>query len=214
MIDTTSEEKLRQMFKNRADAYLNTIDESVEQGMSEQCYIETLNEALNILDVSEVVCPNCGAKASILENGLFKCSNWDCGNFANWLLTVLVRYVATFKTMNYKLNKYFNMKQKTNKLAQFKQWILSIVVSRFYFCPTILKKVSKKHFLSLTLRSYGAGNQLKIGDKICSAYTVNYVNLNGTQSSKHSSDEVTLTLKMFVLKNNQLYELYKDTKQK
>lgn len=106
------------------------------------------------------------------------------------------------------------MKQKNNKLAQFKQWILSFVVSRFYFCPTIFKKVSKKHFLSLTLKSYGAGNQLKIGDKICSAYTINYANLNGTPSSDYSSDEVTLSLKMFVLKNNKLYELYKDTKQK
>ena len=41
------ETKLRQLFKNRADAYLNTIDESVEQGMSEDCFIKTLKEAIN-----------------------------------------------------------------------------------------------------------------------------------------------------------------------
>ena len=41
------ETKLRQLFKNRADAYLNTIDESVEQGMSEDCFINAINEAIN-----------------------------------------------------------------------------------------------------------------------------------------------------------------------
>lgn len=41
------ETKLRQMFKNRADAYLNTIDESVEQGMSEDCFVNAINEAIN-----------------------------------------------------------------------------------------------------------------------------------------------------------------------
>ena len=41
------ETKLRQLFKNRADAYLNTIDESVEQGMSEDCFIKAVNEAIN-----------------------------------------------------------------------------------------------------------------------------------------------------------------------
>ena len=41
------ETKLRQLFKNRADAYLNTIDESVEQGMSEDCFIKAVKEAIN-----------------------------------------------------------------------------------------------------------------------------------------------------------------------
>jgi hypothetical protein len=41
------ETKLRQLFKNRADAYLNTIDESVEQGMSEDCFIKAVSEAIN-----------------------------------------------------------------------------------------------------------------------------------------------------------------------
>lgn len=46
------EKELRQLFKNRADAYLNTIDESVEQGMSEDMFIKTMKEAL---DISRVV---------------------------------------------------------------------------------------------------------------------------------------------------------------
>ena len=41
------ETKLRQLFKNRADAYLNTIDESVEQGMSEDCFIKAVKAAIN-----------------------------------------------------------------------------------------------------------------------------------------------------------------------
>ena len=41
------ETKLRQLFKNRADTYLNTIDESVEQGMSEDCFIKAVKEAIN-----------------------------------------------------------------------------------------------------------------------------------------------------------------------
>ena len=42
------EKKLRQLFKNRADAYLNTIDESVEQGMSEDCFIKAVNEVFSL----------------------------------------------------------------------------------------------------------------------------------------------------------------------
>lgn len=45
------ETKLRQLFKNRADAYLNTIDESVEQGMSEDCFIKAVNEVFSLRDV-------------------------------------------------------------------------------------------------------------------------------------------------------------------
>ena len=43
------ETKLRQLFKNSADAYLNTIDESVEQGMSEDCFIKAVNQAINFI---------------------------------------------------------------------------------------------------------------------------------------------------------------------
>jgi hypothetical protein len=37
------------------------------------------------------------------------------------------------------------MKHLRNKLAQFKQWILSIVIARFLF-PITFKKVPKKQF--------------------------------------------------------------------
>ena len=40
----------------------------------------------NLADVSNnevAVCPDCGAEAKILSNGFLRCSNWDCGNFAN-----------------------------------------------------------------------------------------------------------------------------------
>ncbi len=47
------EEKLRQLFKNRANAYLNTIDESVVQGMDEDCFIKTVNEAFALYNVSQ-----------------------------------------------------------------------------------------------------------------------------------------------------------------
>ena len=46
--DFIKETKLRQLFKNRADAYLNTIDESVEQGMSEDCFIKLVCELKNV----------------------------------------------------------------------------------------------------------------------------------------------------------------------
>jgi hypothetical protein len=49
------ETKLRQLFKNRADAYLNTINESVEQGMSEDCFIKAVNEAINYTRCCETV---------------------------------------------------------------------------------------------------------------------------------------------------------------
>lgn len=58
------EKKLRQLFKNRADAYLNTIDESVEQGMSEDCFIKAVNEVFSLPVVSnneERVAVGCGS---------------------------------------------------------------------------------------------------------------------------------------------------------
>ena len=44
------EQKLRQLFKNRSNCYVDTDD--VVQGMDEDCFIETVNEALRIHDVS------------------------------------------------------------------------------------------------------------------------------------------------------------------
>ena len=38
------------------------------------------------------------------------------------------------------------MKQKTNKLAQFKQWILSIVIGRYYTEKEVEKILSKMQY--------------------------------------------------------------------
>jgi len=47
------ETKLRQLFKNSADAYLDTIDDSVEQGMSEDCFIKAIKQAFSLNGVSQ-----------------------------------------------------------------------------------------------------------------------------------------------------------------
>lgn len=44
------EQKLRQLFKNRSNCYVDTDD--VVQGMYEECFVETVNEALRLHDVS------------------------------------------------------------------------------------------------------------------------------------------------------------------
>ena len=44
------EQKLRQLFKNRSNCYVDTDD--VVQGMDEDCFVETVNEALRLHDVS------------------------------------------------------------------------------------------------------------------------------------------------------------------
>ena len=44
------EQKLRQLFKNRSNCYVDTDD--VVQGMDEDCFIETMNEALSLFAVS------------------------------------------------------------------------------------------------------------------------------------------------------------------
>jgi hypothetical protein len=44
------EQKLRQLFKNRSNCYVDTDD--VVQGMDENCFVETVNEALRLHDVS------------------------------------------------------------------------------------------------------------------------------------------------------------------
>ena len=43
------EQKLRQLFKNRNNCYVDTND--VVQGMDENCFVETVNEALRLHDV-------------------------------------------------------------------------------------------------------------------------------------------------------------------
>ena len=62
----------------------------------------------------------------------------------------------------------------------------------------------------MTLTCYGAGNELKVGDKIQSGFVINYANLKGISPSEYRSDEISLSLKMFVEHDGMLYELYKD----
>jgi len=45
-----NEQKLRQLFKNRANCYADAED--VIQAMDEDCFIETVNEALRLFAVS------------------------------------------------------------------------------------------------------------------------------------------------------------------
>lgn len=49
------EQKLRQLFKNRSNCYADAED--VIQAMDEDCFIETVNEALRLFAVSSSVCP-------------------------------------------------------------------------------------------------------------------------------------------------------------
>lgn len=48
------EQKLRQLFKNRSNCYADAED--VAQAMDEDCFIETVNEALRLFAVSGSVC--------------------------------------------------------------------------------------------------------------------------------------------------------------
>ena len=72
------ETKLRQLFKNSADAYLNTIDESVEQGMSEDSFIKAVAQAINYTRC-------CESDSEQLPTGYTKCNcntrkdKLDCG---------------------------------------------------------------------------------------------------------------------------------------
>jgi hypothetical protein len=77
---------------------------------------------------------------------------------------------------------------------------------------TIFKTVTKQNLNKIRCNSYGAGNKLKINDKITSGFTINYSNLNGISASKYNSDYILLSLKLFVEKNGTLYELYKNIK--
>ena len=45
-----SEEKLRQLFKNRSDCYIDMEDDSVVQGLSEDGFIDILSEVMRILN--------------------------------------------------------------------------------------------------------------------------------------------------------------------
>ena len=65
------ETELRQLFKNRPDAYLNTIDESVEQGMSEDCFIKAIKEAINYTH-------SCKSDSEQLSRRPDTSSTWEC----------------------------------------------------------------------------------------------------------------------------------------
>jgi len=71
------EQKLRQLFKNRSNCYADAED--VVQAMDEDCFIETVNEALRLHDVSmrsELLF------AFIAEiKSEFSDQNWDYLNF-------------------------------------------------------------------------------------------------------------------------------------
>jgi hypothetical protein len=76
------ETKLRQLFKNRADAYLNTINESVEQGMSEDCFIKAVNEAINYTRCCMELKAECDCKQHSIKTSYgfevcTKCGKWD-----------------------------------------------------------------------------------------------------------------------------------------
>ena len=81
------EKKLRQLFKNRADAYLNTIDESVEQGMSEDCFIKTLKEAITVIQCSKLLPDKLKPVLARIEqiNSLGKSGWWEVVYYdGNW----------------------------------------------------------------------------------------------------------------------------------
>jgi hypothetical protein len=80
-----------------------------------------------------------------------------------------------------------------------------------------------KYFIEVTeellnktkLRFYGGGNELKIGDKLISGYTLLYANLYGIPPSKYRLSDVSLSLQLFVLnkKDNMIYQLYEKIKE-
>ena len=57
------------------------------------------------------------------------------------------------------------------------------------------KKVTEELLSKTTTRYYGGGNELKVGDKVIFGFT--------------NSSEDTMTLSMFVLSGELLYQLYK-----
>ncbi len=74
------EQKLRQLFKNRANCYTDADD--VIQAMDEDCFIKTVTEALRIHDVvgrsEQSICTSC--KSDIAEEFIPKCYCPECGN--------------------------------------------------------------------------------------------------------------------------------------
>lgn len=73
-------------------------------------------------------------------------------------------------------------------------------------------KITKSNINSITLRYYGGGKEIKIGDKIIFGFVIPYANLNGNVPTKvESNSPLALTMIEFVLPKNEmmLYQLYK-----
>jgi len=64
------EQKLRQLFKNRSNCYADAED--VVQAMDEDCFIETINEALRLFAVvgrsEQLVCRICGTNEEMSKD--------------------------------------------------------------------------------------------------------------------------------------------------
>ena len=71
------------------------------------------------------------------------------------------------------------------------------------------EKITEKELNKISCKWYGAGHELKVGDKVYDGFIINYANLNGTPSSEYKPNEISLSLKLFVEIDGILYELYK-----
>ncbi|MCK9430704.1 MAG: hypothetical protein M0R17_12005 [Candidatus Omnitrophica bacterium] len=69
--------------------------------------------------------------------------------------------------------------------------------------------VTEKTLSNTKCKWYGGGTELKINDKVCFGFTMNFANLSGIPPSNYNPDQTTLSLKMFVEQGGMLYELYK-----
>ena len=65
------EQKLRQLFKNRSNCYVDTDD--VVQGMDEDCFVETVNEALRLHDITSSFLTKLQSRLKELKNE----ETWD-----------------------------------------------------------------------------------------------------------------------------------------
>lgn len=55
---------------------------------------------------------------------------------------------------------------------------------------------------------YANGNKLMVGDKINYGFIMNYANLNGEPPTTYKESDISLSLQLFVTKNNIIYQLY------
>ena len=86
--------------------------------------------------------------------------------------------------------------------------------TKWNYCGGVCKyyedrEITEEELKNMPCKWYGAGHELRVGDKICDGFTINYANLNGTPPSEYRPNEISLSLKMFVEIDGILYELYK-----